>query len=503
MSTTTPRAERRLTRKNSPDRLSAGTTLAWTTTGISAAVFVVLSGYFTFYGTNVLGLPAAVIGTIVLLGTLLSAAGVVVAGWLVDRSPETRWGKARPYELAIVGVWAAAYMLFSTPDFDHTGKAIWLFVAYSLANVVFISLLGANDVLYMARAFRGRVLFTKVSTRTGFLTVLGVVAFNVVLPLLVSQAGESAPAWSTTVLFIALPMAVLGLGRFIFVKEKYQTEAADAPRITFRDIREVLGNNRYLWIVAGISLVSAIASAPTVTVYFFNYVVGDIALMSLVAVVPIIVLPIMLAFPWLMRKIGASRIITYGAIGGVVGGVVMSLSGGNLALVFVATILSGVGILPITFLTGVLIIDNAAYNQWSGRRRLESTMGAITNFCLRVGAGVAVGISGWVLGLAGYDGNLDKQADSAITAIVLFAGAVPALLWVGVIIVMQRYRRLELMLPTITEELSAILADDPDVDAPAVEIVPGVDTASAAPESAARVEAASHDGDLAHEPKQI
>lgn len=470
--TSTPtqdRAARRAAKKSNPDRLSAWTTFTWSTTGVSAAINAVVVGYFVFYGTDVLGIPAALLGTIAVASKVLEAVVVIPAGWLVDRSRETRWGKARPYELAIVGVWLATWVLFSVPDLDVTGKAIWLFVALLFVNVVFTTLLGANDVLYTARTFNSRLLITKVSTRTGFFIVLAVVAFNVVLPILIAQAGTSPSAWSTMILFIAIPMATVGLGRLVFNKEKYETEAPDEPKVTFRDIREVLSKNKYVWIVGGITFLAYTAGGTGLTVYYFRYIVGDIALMGVTAALPIVILPTMLLYPWLMRKVGVSRIIGYSAALGVLGGLVWLLANGNLILVVVATLLGGLAVLPITFLAGLLVIDNANFNQWSGRRRLESTMGAINSFGLRLAAGLSLGIAGWVLGLSGYDGSLEVQPDSALMAIVGLMGALPIVLWLIVILLVRPYRKLELMLPTITQELAMVLAADPKVDARAVE----------------------------------
>ncbi|MFU8946188.1 MFS transporter [Mycetocola zhadangensis] len=468
-SSTEDRAARRLNRKNSPDRLSAGTTLAWTSTGLSGAVNYIVLGFWVFYGTDVLGLNPALLGTLALLSKALEAVAVMGAGWLVDRSPETRWGKARPYELAIIGVWASTWLLFSTPDLGDVGKAVWLFVSLVLANVIFTTLLSANDYLYLARAFRGRVLIAKVSTRTGFFTVLGVVAINAVLPILVAQAGASASAWSTMILFIAIPLTIIGLARFVFCREKYQTEAADTPKLTFRDIREALTSNRYIWIVAGVSFVSTLAGGTGIAIYYFKYVVGDVALMSISAIVPLLILPAMLFFPRLVKRFGVSKIIGFGAYAGVLGGMVMIFANGNLALVFISTVLSGIGVLPITFLVPLLIIDNASYNQWSGRRRLESTMGAVNNFFMRLGGGLGVALTGWVLAFAGYNGSLKEQPDAAIGAIVFLAGALPAALWLGVALAMRSYRKFETMLPTITQELAVILADDPAITTPKVE----------------------------------
>ena len=264
-------------------------------------------------------------------------------------------------------------------------------------------------------------------------------------------------------------MTIIGLGRFIFAREKYQTEAADAPKVTFRDIREVMKSNPYIWIVAGIGFASS-ATGTGAGIYYFRWVVGDIALMSIVAIVPLVVLPIMLLFPWLMKKVGVTNIVTFGAISGVLGGAVLLLANGNIPLVLLGSLLGGIAVLPVTFLSQLLIIDNATYNQWAGRRRLESTMGAINNFFLRLGGGFGAALGGWVLALAAYDGTADTQPGSAITAIVILMGGIPVILWTGVILVMRPYRRLEKMLPTITQELAVTLADDPEVSTPAVDI---------------------------------
>lgn len=470
---TSARATRKADRRNDPDRLSAGAGLAWTSTGLSGAINFLFLGMWVFYGTDVLGLDPAVLGTLALVSKLLEAAVVVFAGWLVDRTPETRWGKARPYELAIVGVWVSTWFLFSAPDLSDAGKTVWLFVWLLLANVIFTSLLGANDYLYLARAFNSRVLVAKVATRTGFFTTVGVVAFNVALPIFIAQVGTDAGSWSMLALWLAVPLSLLGLGRFLFFTEKYQTEAADAPKVTFRDIREVLTNNRYIWIVAGISFVGAIAGGTGIAIYYFKYVVGDISLMSLTGLVPVLILPAMLFFPRLMRRFKVSTIITTGALSGVLAGVLMIVADGNLVVILLSSALSGLGILPITFLTQLLVIDNASYNQWNGRRRLESTMGAITTFSVRLGGGLGGAATGWVLGIVGYDGTAATQSPAALTGIVLLSGAFPAILWVGVALAMRPYRKFEQMLPTITQGLAIITSADPKVSTAKPESVPG------------------------------
>jgi len=456
MSTTTPpdRAAKRLAKKNDPDRLSGWTTFAWTTTGFAGASNVIVLSFLTIYATDALGLPAAVVGTMALLSKLVEAITVIIAGWWVDRSPVTRWGKARPYELAILGVWASTYALFSTPDFDQTGRIVWVFAWMLMVNAVFTTLLGANDILYLARTFSGRRLIAKVATRTGLFTVLGAVGTSVLIPILLAGAGKSAAGYSRVVLWVALPMAIVGLGRFVFCPEKYDTEAPSADKLTFSEVKEVLSGNRYIWIIALMGIVAAFSGGSGITAYYFTYIVGDVALMGAMAVIPLVILPSMLAFPWLMKKMPVSRIISLGALCGIIGGAVLLVAGASLPLIAVSSIVGGLAMLPITFLTQLLIIDNASYNEWLGKRRLESTMGAINAFAGRIGGGLGAAATGWILGLAGYNGTLTTQPPSATTAIVLVAGGLPMVLWAIIIAVMWTYRTFEAMLPTIHTDLA-------------------------------------------------
>lgn len=48
---------------------------------------------------------------------------------------KTKWGKAHPYELFIVAIWLATWLLFSTPEnMSLTAKLVRVFVMYALAD---------------------------------------------------------------------------------------------------------------------------------------------------------------------------------------------------------------------------------------------------------------------------------------------------------------------------------------------------------------------------------
>lgn len=447
----------RPTRAADPDRLPAGKMLAWAGAGVSAGANFIVLGYLSIYATDTLALSPAVIGVLILVSSVANVAGGLVAAWIVDRSPETRWGKARPYEIAVIGIWLATWALFSTPaGLPEGGRIAWVFVTFLAINVVFDTLLRANDTLYMARAFRNRRVYTKVYTRSGIFTTLASVILSVSLPIALQWAGKDGSRWSIVMLVVAVVMALIGLTRFAFVKEEFKSVDDGQPPVKVRDLLLALRSGKWVWLLAGVSLLSTAIAGANVAAYYFRYVVGNLALQGVIAGIGILLLPLLLLIPRLMKRFALSRILLVAAGLGLIGSFFYLIAGGNLVLLVVGGLLAGAATLPISYLIGVMILDVCAFNEWKGKRRLESTMGALVGVFGRVGTGLAALVVGQVLAGSGYDGTKETQSDGALTAITALFAGVPALVFVGVLVFMSIYSRFDVkILPTVHRELDA------------------------------------------------
>ncbi|ROP58507.1 MULTISPECIES: MFS transporter [unclassified Curtobacterium] len=432
-------------------RISFGRLLAWSSSHASQAGSVIVLTYFTIYCTDTLGLAPAVVGGLLLASKLVDAVGVLFAGWLVDASPETRWGKARPYDLAIIGIWVFTAVLFSTPGgLGEVAEYAWVFVSYLLVTAVFSPLFLANQPLYLARAFANRDAYTKASSASGI--VIGVISLvvGIVFPVLVGQAGKSTTAWSHMILVFAVPLALIGLIRFCTVRETHQPNPAEAQRATLRDIMTVLKSNPYLWSVSGIQFVIAVLGNFGALAYYYRYVVGNVGLLGIAGALAILILPVMLFFPRIIKRYSISAIIMVSSVLGAIGFAMYSFAGANIPLLLVAALFTAAGSTPIAFLLPVLVIDNATYNESKGNRRLESVGGGVTSFAQNLGVGVAAGIGGIVLSIAGYDGTRAVQTPSATLGIIAVNSWLPAALSIVAAVIAWRYQRFERDLPAIT-----------------------------------------------------
>ncbi|MDU0348928.1 MFS transporter [Actinomyces sp. MRS3W] len=444
-----------------PDYVPMGKKLGWSARALSMAANVIIMGYFSLYATDTLGLNPSLVGTLLLASKVFDGVTDLLAGYLIDRT-RTRWGRARPYEFAMIGLWVSIWALFSTPASMSDGaKAVWLFLLYTMVNSVFATLAQSNQALYTALAFPTRRAIGAVSAFAGLFISIGAVIVSMLIPQGLEWAGKDPGRWSMFILCLAIPMGVLGMMRFLTVKET-QPSADDAKdKVTFREIFTALKGNPWIWLLGAITVLQNLLLNVGAAAYYFRYVVGNLGLQSLTVGVSLLAVPVVMVIPPLMKRFKLTSIMLVGQLVNVVGGAVMYFAGVNIPLLVVANLIVAVGTLPLSYMIGILVIDCATYNEWKGHRRLESIMGAVQSFAAKLGQGIGMALAGAFLAFFGYDGTLDAQPDSAIFAIRALFTWIPAVIALLMALALRAYR-LEDQLPQINEELAARRAAQTD-----------------------------------------
>ncbi len=426
-----------------------GTLLAWSLRPASTGVALMVMGYLTVFAVNTMKMPAALVGSLLLASKLIDGVTDLFAGYIVDNT-HTKWGKGRPYEWCVVGMWLSTLLLFCVPAAaTNTVKAAWILLAYLFANSIFNTFLSANSTVYMVRAFSSEKQYVSLSTYGGVVPMLIVAVFNIVFPGLMGTLATSQGGWIRLVAIFAVPMTVLGMLRFFVVKETNDVDVKSGhEKVSFKDIFEVLKKNPYIYIIALASMVMNIITNMGVNVFYFTDIVGNVGLMGVLAATQFIILPLMFIFPQILKKISVMKLIRIGILCTIAGFTINFFAGSNLILLIIGNLLTGGGAVPISMLGALIIIECAEYNEYIGIRRLEGTLGAVNGFANKVGAGLGAGLLGILIGMAGYDGNLAVQPASAITMVRLLYSLIPAGMYVIVYLVCRTYK-LDRMMPEI------------------------------------------------------
>lgn len=415
--------------------------VAWQSSSLSSGINLLALGFVTIFCTDTLGMPAALVGSLLMASKLFDGVTDLLAGFIIDNT-NSRWGKGRPYELCLIAAWVCTILLYSCPtSFSMTMKAVWLFVMYALVNSVFQTFLKGNNLTYMLRAFESEDQHVALQTYGSIITFLGAVVFNVSFPILMAKIATSPKGWSTLILLYAVPLCLFGMMRFIFIKESNNIDV-QSDKIKLKDIWMVLKNNKYIYYIVlstlALNLVTGLGSG--VGTYYFTYIVGNVSLLSIMSFVQMFALPILLVYPKLIKKYSAKAVLMMGFVIMGTGYLLLFFAGSSVPLLALGSLMMAFGSAPTSAVTPLLLIECAEYNEWKGMPRLEGTMTSVRGFASKIGAGIGSGCLGILMGMSGYISEANAvQPDSALLMIRMLYSIIPAVLIILVVFVLKFY----------------------------------------------------------------
>lgn len=449
-----------------PNKLPLGKFFAWKSRDISlAAITVIVSGYLMMFCTDTLGMSATLVGTLMMASKLFDGVTDLFAGYLVDNT-NTKWGKARPYELCIIAEWLCTVLLFfAGENWAAPLKAAWVFIMYTFVYSIFNTLLNGNQTPYMVRAFSGnRAVITKVSSFGGIVSMAGSMIVSLLFPRmmakLVTEPNAGSAGWRELILLFAIPLAVIGILRFVFVKEDPSIDAGQtAQKIDLKEIVTMLKTNKYAWSFAGVVGIYNLVYSLGAGSYYFQYIVGDISAFGIVSIMGMALLPVMVVFPALIKKFSVSGLFKGTAALAALGYLTVFFAKDNMAMVYVGIVVTNLVSLPISYLQALCIMDLSTYNEYNGLHRMEGTTGIVSGFASKVLGGVGTGMTGILLGISGFVSTTGSQTvtqpDSAIFMIRSLYSIVPMIGMILIILCAIHFGRLEKKMPEIEAAVKA------------------------------------------------
>lgn len=446
------------------DKMPFWKPLAWSSRAISLSMNTILVGYLTYYCTDMLGLSATVVGTLLLFSKVFDGITDMFVGFIIEKT-HTRWGKARPYELFVVGLWIFTVLLFSVPtSMGTTAKCVYIFFMFFLANSICYTFIGGDEAVYLVRAFPNHDHQIQLLSVNGSLVMIVAIVFNIIFPQIINTIGTTASGWTKIAVVMAVPMALLGLLRFVFIKEVVVDEGykqdKDGHKIkNSRDLSiiemiRLIFKNKYIWILTGLAFITTFISNMTVvTTYYFKYIVGNIGLQSLPAFANVLTPVIILLFPLLSRKFGTAGILRGGMVLSMIGILIRAFGQTNITTLVVGSALFMVGAMPLSMMIAAYCAETMDYGEWKNGIRLEGPLNLFVGFAQKIGPAIASGVTGLFMGLAGYNGLKEVQSAAANGAIVFLYNWLPVILLVGGIVLAMMWKLGDLM-PQIQKDLA-------------------------------------------------
>ncbi len=419
----------------------------WSGRGISFSLNFLLLAQIQYYCTDLLGLNAALVGALLLASKAFDAVTDLGAGYIIDRT-NTRWGKARPFDIFMVLAWVCVVLLFSTPELGTTGKSIYVFCLYTLANSVCCTLGSCGDGIYMKRAIRSEKNWTSVTAFQGAMIMIFSLIVGIMMPTLIAKIGTTKSGWTLIALIFAVPLAIIGSLRMIFVKEvavvpQQEESEKSVPKTSFKETVSALFKNKLIFILGVMIIVYQATSVANPNTYYFKWIFGDIALGSLLGFAGFIT-PVLLIFvPAITRKIGTEKFLVAGMIINLIGCLIRMIFAKNILMLMLAAALTLAGTLPVSSLLTVYVLECMEYGRKKSGVCIDGVTGAFQSFATKLGSALGSALMGFLMEASGYisDTAATTQPDSAINMIHFLFAILPVILSVLTFILALLYKR--------------------------------------------------------------
>ena len=378
--------------------------------------FIFASTYVMVFYTKVMGISAAMVGTMFLIARCIDAFTDIGMGRIVDNSKPTKNGRIRPWILRMCGFVAlASFMMYQSflVDASYGAKVAYMFITYILWGSIFYT---SINIPYgsMASAISGnpddRQSLSTFRTMGGVLA--GAIIMAVVPLIIYNKENGNEVISGTKFTLVAGICSVLAIICYLLcyhlTTERVRPEISQ-EQLKKNNIGKMLSNafkNRALIsiIVATIFMLISQLTIQQMANYVFPNYYGNAKIQSLSVVMMGggMIIAAVIAKP-LAKKFGKAEIsVASNMVAGIVCFLLYFIRPQNVWVYVALQFLCWFGLGIFSMVVWALITDVIDYSEIKNGIREDGSVYALYSFARKLGQALTSGLSGALLSMIGY-----------------------------------------------------------------------------------------------------
>lgn len=396
--------------------------------------FSFVGGYLMLFYTDIVGISAASVGTLLVVARIWDAINDPMIGTFIDSRPPKKEGKFRPYLLYfMIPVIVSGILSFTTiGGTGYTGKLVYAYITYILFGMMYTCI----NIPYGSLASvitSDPVERTSLSTWRSVGSLIANFVILAIAPAVVFNT-EGQPT-QKGFLIAAFVFGIIGLicykGAYNLITERIVHPHVKKEKIDMKVTLKGLAKNKGLLgiMIASLAQLTAMILSQGITPYLFKDYFKAPGLIGLAGAIGMaasfIILP---SLSPLVQKYGKKELAGAGLI-------LSSISYSALFVLpitnpYVFMILQGLGTLGMAFmnvLVWAIVADAIDYQEYLTGERKEGIVYASYSLVRKLGQAAAGGLGGLALTIVGYVSSSPEQTAEVALGIKRIATFVPAI----------------------------------------------------------------------------
>jgi len=410
-------------------------------------IWQMITIYQLYFYTDVVELPVATAGLILLITRLVDALGGLIMGLLIDRTT-SRWGKSRPYLL-----WGAlpfavfAYLAFYTPHGDPHIRTVYALITsillslfYTMVNLPLTSILPNMEADHRERTnlVTSRVFFSFVgSSIVSGLTLYLVQYFGM---------GNLREGFAGTMSLYAALAGLTVFLSFILVREKMQT--SENLIDWKRSFKSLIVNRQ--WIIFAFNIIfmwGAFFIQQASFIYFLKYSVKANTDLTTLIITLSTVVPLLgtLATPLLSKFLNKRDLFLISSTIHIAGIAMLAIPPNGQQTLICAIVVSSIGFGIRHTIYFSMQADTVIYGQKLTGIDSSGTIASLNQFIGKLTMAASGLIVGFLMADGGYQQGV-KHSAQVVAAINMSYVYLPIILVIISMIIISRYHTDEVKL---------------------------------------------------------
>ena len=406
--------------------------------------FIFASLFLTIFYTDVLGINAALVGTMFLLSRVVDAFTDTAMGRIADKTKATKNGKFKPWLLRACGpVALASFLMYQTAivnapmalriAYMFVTYLFWGSICYTAINIPYGSMASVMSNEADDRA--------ALSTFRGLGSLIPQIVVGVVMPMFLytTLADGTKVVNSAAFPVVALILSLAAAGCYVlcyFMCTERVTVTEEKEQVSFKDTLKTLVSNRSLigLCIVYVGFLGAQMLNQTINSYvfkdYFSNTMG-LSVMNAAGFAPALLLA-PLAVP-LTSKFGKKELGIGAAVMGSVAFVLLAvIRTTNMWLYVIVNIVGSLGFGLFNLIIWAFVSDVIDDQEVKTSKREDGTIYAVCSFARKIGQAIASALGGWSLAWIHYVEGATVQTQAVKSGIYAIATMVPAALYIVV-----------------------------------------------------------------------
>jgi len=434
----------------------------WTKIGYAIGDFgpavgpgTIIPFFFLFFLTDVVRLNPSLAGLVLLIGKIWDAVNDPLFGLLSDRT-RTRWGRRRVYLLfGAIPFGLSFFLLWVTPPWQDP---FLLFAYFVVLYIIFDTAFTAVGVAYHALIPEMTLDYDERTSLVGYQMIVSIGGglLGAILPLMIVGLFPTKPiGYAAMGAIMGASFALLLFPAFAVARERKEFQAR-AALPSLESLRYVLRNRAFRYVM-GLDILSwlAVDILSAVFIYYLKYWIGMSE--STASLVLGVILGSALLFLPLFVKLANRIEKKWSFVAGMSTWALIQMTiffvpQGATTLIWILAALVGIGVSTAHVMPSSMRPDVLEVDELDSGSRQEGVYAGVAVFIRKLSTSLALFLIGVILDWSGYVPQ-GVQPESALWAMRLIMGPIPATLLVIAIIIACFYPLTREKHKAIREEL--------------------------------------------------